>query len=168
MQTASSHLPALMHRGGTFTTPQGRQLQQQNLPICNRKLLSGMTFQCRNLNDTKAQPFPTPPYQLSFDISEERKNLYPLSPPKVQPSGCSEHIRGQGITPGWNWPPQGIERCLWQEAAHCSASNSCCLQLFTSFSTPLPINRELREASELVTGWFCGVPHQAFCTRSSH
>lgn len=73
VQTTSSHLPALMHRGEIYARAQGRQLKWQNLHICNKDL-SGMTYQCPNLNDTKAQPFPTPPYQLSLDISEKVKN----------------------------------------------------------------------------------------------
>lgn len=140
-----------------------------------QKHLSGMMYQCPNLNYTKAQLFPTSPYQLSLDIWEKVKNLHPLCPPRVQPSGYREHIHGYGITAGWNWPPQGPGRCLWQEAVHCSVSNSCCLQLFTSFSTPLPIIHELREKPQnwLQTGQevegslFCGVPHQAFCRRNS-
>lgn len=51
----------------------------------------------------------------------------------------------EGVMPGWTWAPQGIERCLWQEAVYSSVPNSCCLQLFPSFSTPLSIICELRE-----------------------
>lgn len=38
-----------------------------------------MMYQCSNLNYTKAQLFPTSPYQLSLDIWEKVKNLHPLS-----------------------------------------------------------------------------------------
>lgn len=152
MQTTSCHLPALTHR----STQEHRADSKVAKPsYLQQKDLSGMTYQCPYLNDTKAQPFPTPPYQLPLDISEKVTNLHPPPPPTVQPSGCREYMNGQGITPGWSWVPQGIQRCLWQEVVHCVVPNSCCLQLFIHPS-PLPYSLTMSSEKSLRIGYRLG------------
>lgn len=142
-----------------------------------QKDFSGTVYQCPNPNDTKAQPFPTPLTSCHL-ISQRRLRTSILSLLQYfNPVDAENTSTGrEGITPGWNWAPQGIERCLWQEAGHCSVPNSCCLRLFPSFSTPLSIICEFREKPQnwLQTGQevegssFCRVPHQDFCRRNPH
>lgn len=146
MQTTSSHLPALRQRGVTYTRAQGRQLKWQNLHICNRKTAQGWCINALIQMTQKLNPFPL--HLTSCHLISQRRLrtsilslLQYFSPVDAENTSTGR----EGVMPGWTWAPQGIERCLWQEAVYSSVPNSCCLQLFPSFSTPLSIICELRE-----------------------
>lgn len=128
-----------MHRGGTYTRTQGRQLKWQKLNICNRKIYRRSRINALIWITQKLYPFPllltschlTSQTRLRTSILSLLQQFNPVDAEKT--SAGSRWCQARG----WFHKDQ---RCLWQGAVYCSVFNSCYLQLFTSFPPPLPIN----------------------------
>lgn len=151
VQTTSSHLPALMHRGGTYTRAQGRQLNRQNLHICNRETFRGWCIPALIRVTQKLNPFPL--HLTSCHLTSQRRLrtsilslIQQFNPADAENTSTDR----ESITPGSTRNRDGFGKRQFTAQYPTAAAYSC------FHPSPLPYPLFLSSEKNLKNGYILG------------